>query len=187
MSVILYSLKDFFPTIVFLVVNRFYGLKPALLSIITCVFIEIIILRIYNKKISNFFKFFASITIIFGSIDLYLEQVEIIKYEAIVTNICFGIYFYMSLFNNKSLIMEFAQSWKLAPEKIDSNLERYFRLITITWAFYFFIRAIIYAFIAYNFSFEKFTFIRIVFGKITLVILVLISVFGHRLRNFSRK
>jgi intracellular septation protein A len=171
----------------FLIANHFLGLRAALISIIACIFIEIIIFRIYKKKISNFFKFFAAITTIFGFIDLYLDQVELIKYEAVLTNFCFGIYFYISLFNGGSLIMEFAKSWKLIPEKIDLDLEKYLRLLTIIWAFYFFIRAIIYAFIAYNFSFEKFTFIRIVFGKITLVILVLISVFGHKLRGFLKK
>lgn len=136
---------------------------------------------------SNFFKFSAILTIIFGFIDLYLQKTIFFKYEPVLTNIFVGIYFGFSLFTKKPIIRQFAESWKKIPEKIDSDLELYFIFITAIWVIYFFIKAIVYGFVAYNYSFEKTLLIRIIFGQVTFFILLFISIFGNTIYKICSK
>jgi intracellular septation protein A len=122
-----------------------------------------------GEKLSTFFKFTALITVVFGSVDLYLQQSLLFKYEATLTTIMVGVFFGSTLFADKSLIQEFAEQQGRVKGPMSMDRVIYFRFLTIIWSLYFFIKAAIYFKIASNSTLEQGFVIRAVVGNISRI------------------
>lgn len=108
-SFLKFLFTNFGPIIIFYFATRFLGLKTGILLSTFYTIAEIIHYKIKKKPINAFFKFFATICILFGVIDLYLSNSNIYIYEPAFTNIITALFFVIGAFTKKPLIQEFVE------------------------------------------------------------------------------
>ncbi|MGZ3711162.1 MAG: septation protein IspZ [Bdellovibrionota bacterium] len=174
-----FAFVNFGPLIVFYGTNRIYGLKIAIIASTLFSFAEIA-WRLYRRlPITNLFKFSATVTILFGLVDLYAQQSFLFKYEASATNVLTGVFFGASLFSSKCLLQEFYEQRKDA-KAVTPDLAGYFRLLTLIWVLYFWLKAAVYFWIAGRFSLEQGLLVRTVLGSGSFYLMLGISIFGSR-------
>lgn len=172
-----FILTNFGPTIAFLAVNRWYGLKAAILAALGVALVEIVLAIASKRRPTLFFGFSVAMTLVFGAVDLYATNPFLFKYEAAVMAVLFGCYFGGTILIGKPVIAELAAQ-TLSPERLaDPNVRRYLTLLTGIWTGYFFLKAALYAYVANAYSLEEAVAIRAVFGNASLAALLL----GERL------
>ena len=175
-----YLFTNFGPLIIFATANHYLGEKKAItLSVIYSV-IEIGLQRMRGEPLTPFFIFSAATTLIFGGIDIYLPHSFLFKYEASLSNIITGVFFVVGAYGEKPLIQQFAERSRKTME-MTPELTRYFFLFTFVWAGYFFLKAAVYAWLAFQpISIEKLMIIRTIIGSVSFYALLGISIFGGR-------
>jgi intracellular septation protein A len=169
--------SNFGPLIIFYFCNHFWGLKVALAATVIWTIGEIIFKKLKGKELSQFFIFTATITIVFGLIDIYLQQSIFFKFEAPLTNFVVGLYFALSLFG-KPLIQEFAEQQGRIAGTLSADTEYYFKFLTLVWAFYMWAKSVVYIWVAMNMTLEEGLVFRTIFGSISFYGLLGISIFG---------
>jgi intracellular septation protein A len=173
------AFENFGPVLVFYAVNHFYGLKPAIAASILYTTAEIISKVSKNKKLTSLFKFSAIMTLVFGAVDLYSQQIFMFKYEACVSNVFTGLFFGASLFSEKTVLQEFRE--KSGDSKpVTRDRVAYFKILTAVWTIYFFAKASAYFWMASHMSLEKGLLIRTLLGSMSFYALLLISIFGSK-------
>ncbi len=134
-----------------------------------------------KKPITAFFKFSALTSVVFGLADLTLDDAVFFNYEAVFTNVITGIFFVIGAFRNKPLIQEFAEMRRKFDEPNSPELIYFFRIFTLVWAAYFFVKAGLYVCLALSsISTEEKIAIRATAGSASLYAMMAISIFGGR-------
>lgn len=176
LKIINFALLNFGPLIVFYAVNHFYGLRTAIITSIAVAIIEVIYMILKKKTITGFFKFTVVVTLIFGILDLFVATPVFFQYEPTLTNIITGIYFGMTLWSEKSFIQEWAEKKAGTTIKNPDAILRY-RILTVVWTIYFFVKAGIYAYVSRQYSIEKALIFRSTVGTISFYGLLAVSIF----------
>jgi len=73
-GLIKFAISNFGPIAVFYGANQVWGLRVAVAATVVWSIGEIALYKIFRRPISTFFLFSAGITILFGAIDIYLQQ-----------------------------------------------------------------------------------------------------------------
>ena len=178
-GVLKFVFANFGPLVVFYATNHFYGLMTALVVSVIFSIGEICWKMYRREKLTMMFKYSATITLIFGGVDLFLQQSVLFKYEAALTNIFTGLFFASTLRGDTSLIEEFARK-QVGDKPFTIDHHWYFRFLTGLWAFYFFVKAAVYCWLASRYSLEKAMLIRAVVGNVSQYALMGFSMFGAR-------
>ncbi len=178
-SALRFFFGNFGPLIVFFAVNHFAGLKPAIVVSTIFSLAEIALKLHRGEPITLIFKFTAGITLIFGLVDLYAQHSFLFKYESVVTNLMTGMFFAATLFAQKSILQEYYEK-SGNPKPMTPDRVAYFRLLTIAWVAYFFIKAGAYLWIARRYSLERAMVIRSIAGSGSLYAMLFISIVGSR-------
>lgn len=180
-SFLKFIFSNFGPLIIFYFANHFWGLKAAIAASLIYSVAEIVQQKIKREPITPFFIFSASTSVLFGAIDLYLPQSVLFNYEPSFTNVITGIFFIVGAFNKKPLLQELAEKRKRFENPNSPDLVQYFRIFTLIWAAYFFIKAGFYAWLAnQDMSAEKMMAIRSSIGGGSLYVMIGLSIFGGR-------
>jgi intracellular septation protein A len=179
-----YALANFGPLLVFYISNHFFGLRTAIISSVVWVLGEIVFQVLNKRPLSLFFKFSALITIVFGLIDLYLQKSFLFKYEASLTNVMVGVFFALSLINEKPIIREFAEAQGRISKNLTPDGEFYFKFLTVVWACYMFIKAGFYFWVAEKYNLEEGLAIRASLGNISFYALLGLSIFASNQIKF---
>jgi len=188
-STLKFLLMNFGPLIVFYVANHFFGLKMAIGISLVFTIAEVIYQKIKNEPITPFFLFSAIMSIVFGLVDLYLPHAVFFNYEAAFTNMITGIFFVIGAFGKKPLIQEFAEKRQKFERPSAPDLVYFFRIFTLVWATYFFVKAGLYVWLAQlPISTEEKMAIRGTAGGASFYAMLAISIFGgKKLYLFSKK
>lgn len=184
-GLIRFAFLNFGPILVFYFANHFFGLKVGVGCAVLWTLGEIFYRLITKKPISTFFKFSATITVLFCLVDLYLEQSVLFKYEAALSNILVGAFFVSSLWAEKPIIQEFAEAQGRVSGKLSPDGEYYFRFLTVVWSIYSFVKAAFYFWVASNYSLEEGLAIRATVGNASFYALLFISIFGVKQIRFA--
>lgn len=142
---------------------------------------EVIWRKARKQKLDQVFIFTAAMTLGFGSIDLVLNQPVFLKYEAVGTNVLTGIYFGVNAYAEKSLIQA---AYEKAPnaKPVTAELAAYFRVLTLVWAAYFFVKSVGYFFVARAYDYDHALAIRTVAGNVSMFALLgLCWLFGEQM------
>lgn len=174
-----FAVENFGPILVFYGINHFYDIKSAIVAS-TLYSLGVIAYQIRKReKLTSLFKFSAIVTLIFGAVDLYSRQSFLFKYEACVTNIFTGIFFGASLFSNKTVIQEFREkSGNVKP--LTRDRVAYFKILTLVWTAYFFLKAGAYYWMASTMSLEQGLLLRTILGSASFYALLFISIVGSK-------
>ena len=171
---------EFSPLIFFYLGNYCFGFKVAIGLTLAISILQYSYLKLKKQTISNFFKFSFLISILFGLLDLSLKNPIFFRYEASMTNVITGIFFGLTLFNGKPMIQEFGEKRLEAKgelHKITPLTIYFFKISTIVWTFYFFLKAIVYAYISSRYSINEGLAIRTVVGNVSFYTLLFVNIF----------
>lgn len=136
---------------------------------------EVIHLKLAKKEMTTFFKFSVGMTLIFGALDLTLENAFFFKLEATISNLFTAFFFAITLFQPKPLIQQFAEQQGKTSTEQSADKTFFFRLQTLIWTFYFVTKAFVYLWINLNSDFEKGMIIRFLIGNISFWIMMFLS------------
>ncbi len=178
--------NNFTPLVIFYGVNHYFGLKPAILSSVLFTIVEIAQKHFSKKPVTGLFKYTAAMTLVFGLVDLYSKQSFLFKYEAGITNILTGLFFGYSLFAEKTIIQEFYEQ-RPDAKPIREEMKKFFRFITLIWVTYFFLKAILYFWMASHYSIEQGLILRTLVGSGSMYALIFITSVGGRKLFFLSK
>ncbi len=180
-----YVLMEFGALIVFWVALYSAGIKPAIAA--TVIFISLDASYRWWRKlpVTRIYVLTSALAVGFGCIDLLAANPFMIKYEAVITSVATGLFFVAGARGEKSLIQEVAEKRSQFPDRVD--VRYFFRLLTLAWAAYFFIKAAIYLWLAMTMPLEQALALRTVIGGVSLAGMFGVSLAGRQLFFVCRR
>jgi uncharacterized membrane protein len=129
----------------------------------------------------------SGLAVAFGTIDLVSQTPFMLKYEAVITNVATGIAFVAGARGEKSMLEEIAeQRGQAFPDRPD--VRHYFRLLTMVWAGYFFVKAGVYLWLGFVLPLQQAILLRSVIGGVSLGLMLVVSITqGRRLFFLCRR
>ncbi|MGA9847831.1 MAG: hypothetical protein WBQ45_09345, partial [Roseiarcus sp.] len=126
-------------------------------------------------------------TLVFGLIDLAATSPFMLKYEAVVSNLAVGFAFVAGALGEKPILQDVAEQ-RGESFKATSEVRAFFRLFTLVWAGYFFLKAAFYVWIVWTLPMLEAMALRSVIGSVTLGLMIALSVTqGRRLFFLCRR
>jgi intracellular septation protein A len=173
-----YIVMEFGALIVFWVALYFFGIKPAIAATIIFILLDALYRGRARKPVTRIYVLTSTLAVVFGAIDLYAANPFMIKYEAVITNTVTGIFFVLGARGEKSMLQEMAERRQQFPDRPD--VRYFFRLFTLFWASYFFIKAAVYLWLGLILPLERALALRVVIGNVSLVAMLALSFLGGR-------
>jgi intracellular septation protein A len=160
---------------VFLTLSAAVGLKTAIAGAVAATLLDAG-WRVWRRRpFTRLYLIVTTLTLGFGAVDLWAATPFLIVYEAPITNVLTGAAFVVGAFGEKPLVMEIAQS--RAPEAFPAmdEVRRFFRLFTLIWAAYFFLKAGGYVYLAATLPMAHAIALRSLLGGISLAVMSVLS------------
>jgi intracellular septation protein A len=180
-AVLSFVLWEFGPLIVLLALSSAFGLKVAIA--VTIAFIAVDAARRLWRHIpfTRIYLLSSGLAVIFGTIDILSQTPFLLKYEAVITNIATGFAFVAGSRGDKPMLEEIAEQRGVAyPDRPD--VRHFFRLFTLLWAAYFFVKAGVYLWLAAFLPMPRALLLRSVIGSVSLGVMIAVSITqGRRL------
>lgn len=167
-----FTAENLGPVIVFIVLSRMFGTKIAIAG--TVAFAAVDIARRFWMKVgfTTLYIVSAGMTVGFGSIDLMSETPFMLRFEPVISNLVTAGVFLIGAFGKRSMILELVEQQRGAPFVDRPDLIRFFIYMTLAWAVYFFVKAMIYLWMGLAMPLERAMEIRSVFGTVSLVAMI---------------
>jgi intracellular septation protein A len=182
-----FALAEFGPLIVFWGFAATLGVKPAILGSILFILADAGWRWRRARPFTRLYLLTSGLTLVFGLIDLAQTSPFMLKYEAVVTNAATGLAFVAGALGEKPIIQEVAEQRGetfVATRKITA----FFRLFTLAWAVYFFVKAAFYLWIVWTLPMLEAMALRSAIGAVTLGLMIALSVTqGRRLFFLCRR
>ena len=182
-----FALAEFGPLIVFWSLAAALGVKPAILGSI--LFIAADAVWRWRKRLAftRLYMMVSGLTLTFGLIDLISTSPFMLKYEAAVSNLATGLAFVVGAAGEKPIIQEVAEQ-RGENFVVTHEVRAFFRLFTLAWAFYFFLKAVLFLWMAWTMPMLEAMALRSVVGSVSLALMIAISATqGRRLFFLCRR
>jgi intracellular septation protein A len=186
-AVLNFILCEFGPLVVLLALSATFGLKIAIAGTIAFVIVDAFRRLWRHIPFTRVYLLSSGLALIFGSNDLLSQTPFMLKYEAVITNVATGFAFVAGARGDKPMLQEMAEQRREAfPDRPD--VRHFFRLFTLFWAAYFFVKAGIYLWLGAVLPLQRAILLRSVIGGISLGVMLLISATqGRRLFFLCRR
>jgi intracellular septation protein A len=182
-----YVAMEFGALIVFWVGLYGFGIKPAIAATVTFIVLDGLYRWRWRVPVTRIYVLTSALAVTFGAIDVYATSPFMIKYEAVVTNIVTGLFFLAGARGEKTLIQEVAERRRgVGPIPNRADVRQFFRLFTLFWAAYFFVKAGVYLWLGLTLPLEQALALRTVIGGVSLAAMMGLSFIGRRLFFFCR-
>jgi intracellular septation protein A len=168
-----YVALEFGTLILFWVVLYSAGIKPAIAAIVVYILLDSAYRWRRKIPVTRIYVLTSALAVVFGCVDLLAANPFMIKYEAVITNVAAGMFFVAGARGEKSLIQEVAEKRSSFPDRAD--VRQFFRLFTLFWAAYFFVKAAVYLWLGMIFPLERALALRTVLGGVSLACMFAIS------------
>ena len=176
-----FALAEFGPLIVFWLLALAFGVKPAILGSIVFIIADAVWRWRKALKFTRLYLLVSALTLVFGFVDLVATSPFMAKYEAAVSNVVTGIAFVVGALGEKPIIQEVAEQRGESFVATD-EIRTFFRLFTLVWAAYFFLKAILFGWMAWTMPMLQAMALRSAIGGVSLGLMIAISVTqGRRL------
>jgi len=110
-----------------------------------------------------------------------------LKYESVITNVFTGFAFIVGARGSKPMVQELAEKRQGFAFADRPDMTRFFRIFTLLWAAYFFLKAGFYLLVAMTMPLSQAMLVRSVLGSASLALMVAFSVTqGRRLYRLCR-
>ncbi len=182
-----FVLAEFGPLIVFWALALTLGVKPAILGSILAIVADAVWRRRKGVAFTRLYLLTSGLTLVFGAIDLAATSPFMLKYEAAVTNVATGVAFVAGALGEKPIIQEVAvqrgETFVATPE-----IRAFFRLFTLAWAAYFFVKAAFYVWMVWTLPLLEAMALRSAVGSLSLGLMIAVSATqGRRLFFLCRR
>jgi intracellular septation protein A len=188
MSLLAFAAAEFGPLIVFLALSTAFNVKIAIAGAVAATLIDAGWRAIAGRPFTRLYLIVTALTLGFGAVDLYVATPFLIVYEAPITNALVGVAFVAGAFGEKPMLMEMAQARSAERFPVTAQTRRFFRLFTLIWAAYFFLKALGYLWLAATLPLAEAVLLRSVLGGISLALMSALSFTqGRRLFDLCRR
>lgn len=168
-----FIIKNFIPPIAFFVAFHEAGAKAAISIAVGLTAAQVLFFRIRGLQLSPIFLVASGFTVLFGSIDLLLVSPMFFKIEPFLQNALIGTVLAASQLSSFSLLEWFARG---IPSQIHPQLGKgevaYLRKLTWIWSGYFYLKAILFLYLAFQVDLGKLILLRSVIGSASFVLLL---------------
>jgi intracellular septation protein A len=182
-----FALAEFGPLITFWLLTLAFGVKAAILGSIVFIVVDAVWRWRKGLRFTRLYLLVSALTLVFGFVDLIATSPFMLKYEAAVSNVVTGIAFVVGALGEKPIIQEIAEQRGETFVATD-EIRTFFRLFTLVWAAYFFLKAILFAWMAWAMPMLEAMALRSAIGSVSLGLMIAISVTqGRRLFFLCRR
>jgi len=186
-AVVRFALAEFGPLIVFWTLAATLGVKPAILGSILFIVADAAWRRLKRLEFTRLYLLISGLTLVFGLVDLASTSPFMLKYEAVITNAATGLAFVAGALGEKSIVQEVAEQ-RGETFVATREVRGFFRLFTLVWAAYFFLKAAAYFWVAWTLPMLEAMALRSVAGSISLGLMIAVSTTqGRRLFFLCRR
>jgi intracellular septation protein A len=181
LSVLRFIVTQFGTMVVFYALLYGFGLKLAIAGSVGFVVVDGVRRHIQGVGFPKLFVLTSVLTFVFGGIDLMAQTPFMIQYEAVVTSLVVAVSFAYGAQGAKPMLQEIAEqrTKEVFPDRAD--IRAFFKLLTLFWAGYFLVRAVVYLWIGATLPIELAMEIRPILGTASLLVMFAISFQGKRL------
>jgi intracellular septation protein A len=188
MALLRFALAEFGPLIVFWALALSVGIKAAIAGSLVVIVADAVWRLARGRPFTRLYILVSSLTLAFGAVDLWAATPFLLVYEAPITNVLTGLAFIVGAFGQKPMLMEVAQARPGSDVPETGETRRFFRLFTLFWAGYFFVKSAAYLWIAATLPLTQALALRSALGGISLALMTAISVTqGRRLFFLCRR
>ncbi len=139
---------EYFPLVIFFVVNSIAGIYWATGSLIVAACIQIIYFKIKKEKIPAKQWIIFGLIVVFGGLTIYLQNDAFLKWKVTIINTFFaGALIVSNSFFNKNIIKEFLGESLSLPDNIWSRLN-------LAWALFFLFCAGLNYYVAFSYDLD---------------------------------
>ena len=182
-----FALAEFGPLIIFWTLAAMLGVKPAILGSILFIVADAAWRWRKRLKFTRLYLMVSTLTLVFGLIDLASTSPFMLKYEAVITNAATGLAFVAGALGEKPIIQEVAEQ-RGETFVATQEVRAFFRLFTLVWAAYFFLKAAFYLWMAWTLPMLEAMALRSLAGSVSLGLMIAVSVTqGRRLFFLCRR
>lgn len=171
-NVLKFILNEIGPFLAFYIIDHFWGNRVALVVSITLVIAEFLWKKYKKQKITMLFYAFNSVIIVFGFLEILNIETNIYQFEALLTNLFIAIFWGASVFKEKSIVQEIAESQGRTSVETSEDKRFFFNIFTLFWAFHFLSKGIFYFWIYQNPSIDHPLIVRLVVGKVSFWVMM---------------
>jgi len=159
---------EYFPLIIFFIINSIAGIYWATGSLIAAAFVQIFYFKITKQKIPAKQWIIFGLIVVFGSLTIYLQNDAFLKWKVTIINAFFAVALLVSeLLFKKNIIKEFLGESLTLPENIWSRLN-------LAWSLFFLFCAGLNYYVAFNYDIDTWVNFK-VFGLTGLMFLFSIT------------
>ena len=182
-----WAVAEFGPLIVFWALALTLGVKPAILGSLVFILIDAVWRAMAGRRFTRLYLLVSALTLTFGAIDLSVASPFMLKYEAAVTNVATGLAFVAGAMGEKPIIEAVAEE-REGGIPATRETRAFFRLFTLVWAAYFFIKAAFYVWAVWTMPMLEAMALRSAVGSLSLGLMILVSTTqGRRLFFLCRR
>lgn len=139
---------EYFPLLVFFIINSIAGIYWATGSLIVAAFVQIFYYKFKKEKIPAKQWIIFSLIVVFGGLTIYLQNDAFLKWKVTIINAFFAAALLVSnTFFKKNIIKEFLSESLSLPENIWSRLN-------LAWALFFLFCSGLNYYIAFNYALD---------------------------------
>ena len=182
-----FAVAEFGPLIVFWALAATLGVKLAIAGSILFILGDAAWRWRKGLVFTRLYLLISGLTLVFGLVDLASTSPFMLKYEAVITNAATGLAFVAGALGETPIIQEVAEQ-RGETFVATEEARGFFRLFTLVWAAYFFLKAVLFAWMAWTMPMLEAMALRSVIGGVSLGLMIAISVTqGRRLFFLCRR
>lgn len=187
-AILRFAFGELGPLLVFWALMLTAGLKPAIAGSLVFILADAAWRLWRGRPFTRLYLVVSALTLGFGAVDLLVATPFLIVYEAPITNVLTGAAFVAGAFGEKPMLMEVAEARPGADFPRTEEMRRFFRLFTLIWAGYFFVKSGVYLWLAATLPLTQALALRSTLGGVSLGLMTALSVTqGRRLFLFFRR
>ena len=175
-------IADFGPLITFWILGLSFGIRVAIAGSVLFIIADSLWRWRRGLPFTRLYLLTATLTVVFGSIDLLAVTPFMLQYEAVITNAFTGLAFIVGARGPRPMLQELAEQRQGAPFPNRRDITRFFAIFTLLWAAYFFAKAAAYLAVGLTMPLGQAIAVRSVAGGASLALMIVLSVTqGRRL------
>lgn len=173
-DVLLFILWQFGPLVTFLALSASFGLKAAIAGTLAFIVLDAARHLWWHIPFTRLYLLSGGLALVFGGIDLLSQTPFMLKYEGVITNVATGIAFVAGARGEKPMLQELAEQ-RREPFPDRPDIRHFFRLFTLIWAFYFFLKAGVYFCLGEILPMSEAIWLRSVIGTASVALMIVLS------------
>lgn len=165
-----FILLNFATPIAFFVLFQKSGAKSAITLAVGVTCAQLAVHGFRRIKISPFLIVASGFTLLFGTLDLFLNEPRYFRLEPFAQSFILSLVFAISSFTESPIAAWFASSLpaSIRPD-LGEETHRYLKRVTLAWAVYFFLKALFFLYLAFSVNLGELILLRSVLGGASLV------------------